>query len=162
MKEKDKISEIYRKQVDELLENQSGHTIHEPLNQGELDEIWNEISTDMDLGEVWNDISSDLDIVMPVDSGSGIILKTIAAVLIILIGMVPVKKAILDSNISQPDILIENKQNEQPAELIIKNKSGDSNIGDQVKGDISPVLKRSLTKREDGNKPALAERIKLI
>ena len=161
MKEKDKISDIYRKQVDELLENQSGRTIPEPLNQGELDEIWNEISTDMDLGEVWNDISSDLDIVMPVDSGSGIILKTVAAVLIILIGMVPVKKAIPDSNISQPDILIENKQNEQPAELIIKNKSVDSNIGDQVKGDISLVLKRSLTEKGDGNKPALAESDKI-
>ena len=98
------------------------------MNQEELDEIWNEISTEMDIGEVWNDISSDLDIVMPVDSGSGIILKTVAAVLIILIGMVPVKKAILDSEIGQPDILIENKQNEQPAEPIIKNKSEDSNV----------------------------------
>ena len=156
MKEKDKISEIYRKQVDELLENQSGYTIPEPLNQGELDEIWNEISTDMDLGEVWNGISSDLDVVMPVDSGSGMMLKTVAAVLIILIGMVPVKKAIQDSNITQPDILIENKQNEQPAELIVKNKSGDPNIGDQVKGDISPVLKGSLTEKGDGNKAALA------
>lgn len=161
LKGTDKISDIYRKQVDELIEHQSGRNIPEPLNQGELDEIWNEISTDMDLGEVWNDISSDLDIVMPVDSGSGIILKTVAAVLIILIGMVPVKKAIPDSKISQPDILIENKQNDQPAEPIIKNKSVDSNIGARAKGDISPALKRSLTEKGDANKPALAESDKI-
>jgi len=161
LKEEDKISDIYRKQVDELLENQSGHTIPEPLNQEELDEIWNEISTEMDLGEVWNGISSDLDIVMPADSGLGIILKTIAAVLIILIGMVPVKKAILDSKIGQPDILIENKQNEPPAEPIIKNESVDSNTGEQAKGYVYPVLKRYLTEKADGNQQALAESDKI-
>jgi hypothetical protein len=153
LKEKDKISDNYRKQVDELLDNQSGQNLIEPLNQEELDEIWEEISSEMDIDKVWNDISSDLDIVMPVDSGSGIFLKTIAAVLIILIGMAPVKKALLDSHISQPDILGENKQNEQPAELIIQNKSGDSNFGEQVKGNILPEIKRSLNTSEDGVKP---------
>jgi hypothetical protein len=155
---KDKISDNYRKQVDELLDNQSGLNLFDPLNQEELDEIWEEISTEMDIGEVWNNISSDLDTVMPVDSGSGIIFKSIAVVLIILIGMIPVKKAILDSGISQPDILIKNKQNEQPAELIAKNKPGDSNKGEQVKGDISPALRSSLDKSEVGNKPTPAER----
>jgi hypothetical protein len=128
------------------------------LNQEELDEIWEEISTEMDIGEVWNNISSDLDVVMPVDSGSGIIVKSIAAVLIILIGMIPVKKAILNSGISQPDVLIENKQNEQPAELITKNKPGDFNKEEQGKGDISPALRSSFDKSEDGNKPIPAER----
>jgi hypothetical protein len=156
LKRKDKISDTYRKQVYELLDNQSDLNLSKPLNQEELDEIWEEISTEMDIGEVWNDISSDLDIVMPVDSGSGIIVKSIAVVLIILIGMIPVKKAILDSGISQPDILIENKQNEQSAELITKNKLGDSNIGEQAKGDISPALRSSLDKSEDGNKPTPA------
>ncbi len=148
MKEKDKISDNYRKQVDELLDNQSGTDLVKPLNQEELDEIWEEISTEMDIGEVWNDISSDLDIVMPVDSGSGIIVKSIAAVLIILIGMIPVKISMLDSGFSQPDISIENKQNEQSAELIIKNKTGDPNIGDQVKGDISPAASGSSSDKD--------------
>jgi hypothetical protein len=155
---KDKISDNYSKQVDELLDNQSGLNLFDPLNQEELDEIWKEISTEMDIGEVWNNISSDLDTVMPVDSGSGIIFKSIAVVLIILIGMIPVKKAILDSGISQPDILTENKQNEQPAELVAKNKPGDSSKGEQVKGDILSALRSSLDKSEVGNKPTPAER----
>jgi hypothetical protein len=160
LKEKDKISDNYRKQVDEILDNQTNLNLFNPLNQEELVEIWEEISTEMDIGEVWNNISSDLDIVMPVDSDSGIIVKSIAVVLIILIGMIPVKKAILDSGINQQDILIETKQNERSAELISKNKSGDYNTGEQVKGDISPALRSSLDKSEDGSKPAPAERNK--
>jgi hypothetical protein len=158
LNEKDKISDNYRKQVDELLNNQSDLNLFNPLNKEKLDEIWEEISTEMDIDEVWKDISSDLDTVMSVDSDSGIIVKSIAVVLIILIGMIPVKKAIWDSGISQPDILTENKQNEQSAELIAKNKPGDSNKGEQVKGDISPVLRSSLDKSEVGNKPTPAER----
>jgi hypothetical protein len=112
----------------------------------------------MDIDEVWNDISSDLDVIMPVDSGSGIIVKSIALVLIILIGLIPAKKAILDSGINQPDILIGNKQKEQSTELTTKNKHWDSNIGKQVKGDISQALRNSFDNSEDGIKPALAER----
>jgi hypothetical protein len=156
LKTKDKISDNYRKQVDELIDNQCGPDLFNPLNQEELDEIWEGISTEMDIGEVWNDISSDLDIIMPVDSGAGVFVKSIAAILIILIGLIPVKIAILDSDISHQDILIEKKQNEQSTELIIKNIDGDSNAGKQVKSDISPVSRSSSDKIEDGNKPTLA------
>ncbi len=158
MKEKDKISDRFREQVDELLDNQSDNSLFKPLNQGELDEIWNEISTDMDLGEVWNGISSDLDIVMPVNSVSGIIYKSIVAVLIILLGMVPVKKTILDSHTEHSDNLIENIQNGQSPELIVKNKSEDSNVPEQAKGDLSATLKGSLNRSEDDNKLISAER----
>jgi hypothetical protein len=157
LKAKDKISEDYRKQVDELIDNQSDLDLFNPLNQEELDEIWEEISTEMDIGEVWNDISSDLDIVMPVDSGSGKIIKSIAAILIILIGMIPVKKAILDSLNDQTDKFTEIKQYDQSAELIIKNKSVNINIGEKVKRDISPVLMKSLNKDGAGNKSNLLE-----
>jgi hypothetical protein len=155
---KDKISDNYLKQVDELLDNQSDIDLFNPLNQEELNEIWEVISNEMDIDEVWNDISSDLDVIMPVDSGSGIIVKSIALVLIILIGLIPAKKAILDSGINQPDILIGNKQKEQSTELTTKNKHWDSNIGKQVKGDISQALRNSFDNSEDGIKPALAER----
>lgn len=160
MKAKDKISDKYRKQVDELLDDQSDISLFRSLDQKELDEIWEEISTDLDIGEVWNEISSDLDIVMPVDTNSGIFVKSIAAVLIILIGMVPVKKEILDSRIDQPDILVENRQNEQSKEVIVKNKSGDPNIGEQAKMtiDISPALKRSLNTGEYVNNPKPVDR----
>jgi hypothetical protein len=155
---KDKISDNYRKQVDELLDNQSDLNLIDPLNQEELDKIWEEISTEMDIGQVWNNISSDLDTLMPVDSGSGIIVKSIAAVLIILFGMIPVKKAILNSGVGQPDIIIENMQNKQSAKLITKNIPGDSDSEIQVKGDISPALRSSLDISEDGNKPTLTKR----
>ena len=158
MKEKDNISDRFREQVDELLDNQSDNSLFKPLNQGELDEIWNEISTDMDLGEVWNGISSDLDIVMPVNSVSGIIYKSIAAVLIILLGMVPVKKTILDSHTEHSDNLIENIQNGQSPELIVKNKSEDSNVPERAKGDLSATLTGSLNRSEDDNKLISAER----
>ena len=150
MDRKDKISDSYREQVNELLDNQWDLDPINPLNQEELDEIWDEISTEMDIVEVWNDISSDLDIVMPVDSGSGIIFRSIAVILIILIGMIPVKKAILDSVISQPDILIDTQQNDQSAELTVKNQRGDYNKGEQVKEDISPTLRSSFDNIEEG------------
>jgi hypothetical protein len=160
LKAKDNISDNYRKQVDDLLDNQSDPGLFRTLDQEEIDEIWNEISTEMDLGEVWKEISSDLDIVMPVETNSGLFAKSIAAALIILIGMVPVKKTILDSHINQPENLIETRQNEQSAEMMIKNKSGDSKIAEQAKMtiDILPALKRSLNKSEYGNNRIPLER----
>ena len=152
MKVKDRISDNYRKQVDEILDNQSDLNLFDPLSQEETDEIWEEVSVKMDIDEVWTYISSDLEIVMPSHSGSGIILKSVAAFLIILIGMIPVKKAILESGINQPDILIENELNEQSAELVIKNKRVNPNTGVQVKGVISPALKSSLDKSENDSR----------
>jgi hypothetical protein len=155
---KDKISDNYRKQVDELLDSQSDPNLFDQLNQEELDTVWEEISTEMDIGEVWNEISSDLDIIMPVDSGPGIIFKSFAAVLIILIGMIPVKKVIMSPGISHSDILIETRQNKQSADLIIENNYMNSVIEEQVKGDISSALKSSLDKSKDNNKRNPAER----
>ncbi len=158
MKVKDKISDKFREQIDELLNNQSDNILFKPLDQEELDVIWEEISAEIDIGEVWNSVSSNLDIVMPVDSGSGIFTKSIAAVLIILISMIPVKKAFMDSHIDQPDNLVENRQNAQPAELIINNKPVDSNISQQKKEDGSPALRSSFDKSKDNNMVTLTER----
>jgi len=63
---KDKISDIYRAQVDELLDNQSDLDLYEPLDPDEMNEIWVEISSGIDITETWSKISSDLDILMPV------------------------------------------------------------------------------------------------
>jgi hypothetical protein len=128
------------------------------LNQEELDEIWEKISNEMDIDEVWNGISSDLDIVMPVNSGSGRFVKYVAAVLIIIIGLITVRIAFLDSGINRKDILTENKQNQQSTKLTMKSKPGDSHTGEQMKGNIPPALKRSLDKNSDINKTTLPER----
>ncbi len=158
MKVKDKISDNYRKQVDDILTSQSNPEPFDPLAQEEQDEIWEGISTELDLGEVWNGISSNLDTVMPVDSGSGFIVKSITIVLIILLGMIPVKKILLDSGITQPGISNETRPNQQSTDLIIKNKSGDSRTGEQAKEDISAASRSSLDKIEDGSKPIPTER----
>jgi hypothetical protein len=160
VKGEDNISEKYRKQVDKILDSQSDHNSFNPLSQEELDEIWEKLSVEMDIDEVWNEISSDLDIAMPVDphSGSGIIFKSFAAVLIILIGMIPVNKKILDSGISRMDILFENKQNEQSPELIATHKSLDTNTGEQPKDGITEESGISLDKSEDIIKLTSAER----
>jgi hypothetical protein len=151
VKGEDNIADKYRKQVDKILDSQSDKNSFSPLSQEELDEIWEELYVEMDIDEVWNEISSDLDIVMPLDShsGSGIIVKSFATILIILIGMIPVRKATLDSVFSQPDILIENRQNGQSADLISVNKSLDTNSAEQLKGGISPVIRIYLDKSKD-------------
>jgi len=149
------ISDTYRNQVDALLENQPDLDLFDSLNQEDLDKIWKEISVEMDIDEVWNGISSDLDSVMPLDSGSGMILKSIATFLIILVGMIPVKKAIPDSGISQLDILNETRQNEQSSQLFMENSPDDTNSGEQVNGNIIPALRSSSFNREGDIKTIL-------
>jgi hypothetical protein len=158
LKDEDKISDLYRKKADELLGNQSDHLLFKSLKDGELDEIWEEISTELDLVEVWNDIASDLDIVMPADSGSGKTVKIIAAVLIIISCLVPVKNIITERQNHQPDKISEIKVNNQSEELIIQNKSGNKNSGEVVKEGISSDLKSTLNKKEYGQSPDIAER----
>jgi hypothetical protein len=152
LKVRDKISDNYRKQIDAILDNQSDHNSYNSLSQEESDEIWEEISVEMDIDEVWNSISSDLDNIIPSDSVSGIFVKSIAAFLIILIGMIPVKKLIPDPVITQPDILVETKQNGQSTELIPINKPGDSNTGEQLRVDIRPSVVSSSTGSEESNR----------
>ena len=160
MNKRDKISDNYRKRVDGLLQNQSDLDLFNPLNQAELDEIWEEISTEMDIDEIWKNISSELDIARPVDSGFDLIIRILAAVLIILLGLIPVKKTMLDPGISQTDISSETRHNEQSAASGIKNKGEDSSTGEQKKGDISPALRSSLDKSGDAHKliPAAGNR----
>jgi hypothetical protein len=150
LKAKDKIAENYRKQVDNLLDNQSVTNLSGPLDQAEIEEIWREIATEMDIGEVWEHISSDLDIVMPVDINYGIFVKSIAAALIILIGFVPVNKTISDSPVHKHGILIENTQNAQPEELIGKKLSGDNKINEKDKGSLilTSVIKNAKSKND--------------
>jgi hypothetical protein len=160
LKVEDKISALYRKQVDELLENQDGLYYYGSLDQEELDKIWEEISGEIDIEEIWNKISSDLDIVMPVDSGSGMILKFFAAVLIVLTALIPVKKILTDRQNNQLEKIIEIEKNNRLEELIIPNNSGSRNYEAVVKKAISPALKSPLNKKEYDDRPGMSERNK--
>ncbi len=139
MKDRDNISDIYRKQVDELLEDQVNLNPDDPLKQEELDEIWNEVSVELDISEVWNGISSGLDRVMPVDQGSGFIFKSIVLVLILFIGTVLVRVAFLDSGAPESGVQMKDQRNERPTGVIIKSIQGDPLPGNRVRQDIPPA-----------------------
>lgn len=134
LKDKDKICEDYRKQVEEFLDNQSESELIQSLNQKELDEIWEEISSEFDIGDVWTRISSDLDHFMPVGDGWGIFAKSIAAAIIILISLVPVDKPVNDFLADQPVGLSVNVKTEISVEQVLKNQSTVSGKIEEKKG----------------------------
>lgn len=145
MNKGDKISDNYSKQVGEFLVNQSDPDLVDPLNEVEMDEIWEKISTEMDIDDVWKNISSELDIIRPVDLGYDLATKALAIVLIILVGLVPARKAIIDKGISsKTNVSIENSHNEQSAASSIKNKGGNYSTREQQKKDISPAERSSI------------------
>jgi hypothetical protein len=152
VKERDNITDKYCQQIDGLLDNQLSNYPFNSLIQEEMEEIWEGISTELDIGEAWGNISADLDIIMPVDSDSGIIIKSVAAALIILIGLIPVNKIIPYSFFTREDIIIDNTQLEKPYGTIIKNSPLNYNLGQQVKDDKSPALTGSSVKGEYNNK----------
>ncbi|MBN1132174.1 MAG: hypothetical protein JXA39_03795 [Bacteroidales bacterium] len=122
MAAKNNIAEVYHKRVDEFLDNQSSLNLSDPLSQGEQDEIWEEISSEMDIGEIWNSISSNLDRLMPLSPDYGFIFKSFAVVLIFALALIPVKKEILNSGIVQEVFLNHHEQVENTSESIIYNK----------------------------------------
>lgn len=102
-----KIIDIYRKQVDNLIDNLSGYGMSGNLDQEEIDDLWEDISSDLDIDEVWTGISSDLDSLMPEDRTPGLILKSFLIGLIILIGFIPVVKKPPDPAAAEPLISTE-------------------------------------------------------
>lgn len=125
-RKKDKISDEYRKHVDELIDSKPASNLAESLDQIEQNWIWEEVSTEIEINEVWKNISSDLDHLMPLYPGSTFILKTLAIVLVILSGMVPVQKSLLISNTSHPDVFNETELNDQVIVSGINDKYYDS------------------------------------
>jgi hypothetical protein len=143
LKEKANISDIYRRQVDDLIDRLPDAGFIAPLDQQELDGIWEEISIEMEIDEIWNDISSDLDDLMPPHADFGIFLKSLAIALIILIGMFPVKKALMEQDDNKTENLIKAERNEQISGLNLKNNAVKSNMEEKVKRDITPVFENS-------------------
>lgn len=104
LRKKDKISDEYRKNIDALINDQSSFNPAESLDQFEENGMWEEISTEIEINEVWRNISSGLDNLAPFYPVNGLIVKSVAIVLIILSGTVPVQKSLLISNTSYPDL----------------------------------------------------------
>jgi hypothetical protein len=148
LKNKDKIPDVYRDQIDKFLDHQSTLNHFNTLNNAELDEIWEEISSEMDIDDVWNGISSDLGTLMPVHYGSGIIIRSIAALIIILVGMIPVKKETIYPLNSQTGVLFKNERFVHSEKKIVKNKIGNTTKGEQKKY-ISPAIIRAPDKNKD-------------
>lgn len=94
MKEKDKITGAYREQVDRFIHDQALTGPSGKIGQEELDEVWEEICSELDLSETWVKISSQLNTIMPVDPGPGLFFKGCAAMLLVLLMLTPVRRAI--------------------------------------------------------------------
>jgi len=157
----DKILDYYRRQVDELIDNQYGPGISNPLNQEELDEMWEGISSELDIDEVWSKITNDLDIVMPANYGSGVIPKVIAFGIVLLISFIPLKRSLPDYGISNEKISRENHQNEQSAGIISVDQIRTSYIYDKESNETPPGFKSLIRNIGNGNKTTSIEKIRV-
>lgn len=144
MKVNQKISNIYRIRVGDFLDERSEFDSVIRLNKAEISEIWEDISTEMDINEVWRGISSGLDIVMPEDRSSGIILRSIAAVLVILLGLVPVLKN-EPGEVGNPESESRAQSNHPKniPEGVVATKQVKSNISKLAKENVLPVTRSS-------------------
>ena len=107
MEKDNKIPGENRRKADTIFNNRSGSDQYSFLSQEEIDQMWKEISSDLEIEELWVRISDDLDVVMPERYRYSIILKSIAALIIILIGLVPVlRKAVNEIDESHSGIEI--------------------------------------------------------
>jgi len=104
MKIKDKISEKYLEEVNRLSNGHPDSPGVASLQQEEMDKIWKEISDELDIEEIWSKISSDLDVITPPDHNRRILFKGCAILLLLVAGLIPVKKAIPDTGFSRPEI----------------------------------------------------------
>ena len=126
MEKDNKIPGENSRKADSIFNNRSGSDQYSFLSQEEIDQMWKEISSDLEIEELWGRISDDLDVVMPVRYGYSIILKSIAALIIILIGLVPVlRKAVNEIDESHPGIADMIYQSEQvPVMNLIDSEDG--------------------------------------
>lgn len=137
MKDKDKISDIFKRRIDEIIDNQSYNKPVRPTERHDIDESWEKISFELDIDEVWTGVSHHLNKIMPADSGSGIILKFVASVLIILTGICPVKKDPPYSRIVYSNISVLDQKYENADDSSSENLSADRVADEKSKKGIS-------------------------
>lgn len=125
MKDKDKISDIIRIRIDEIIDNQSDNKPVSPAERDDIDESWEKISFELDIDEVWTRISHHLNEIMPSDPGSGIIPKLVATILIILTGISPVTKDPPDSGNVYSNTSARDQQYKKADDLSSGNLSAD-------------------------------------
>jgi hypothetical protein len=138
---KDKISDKYREEVEKLLGDKYSFDPSVPLSREEQDEIWEEISDQLDIDAVWRSILSDLDSIMPAENSSGILIKSVAAIFIILIGLIPVKKTSLISGSDFAANSIETGLDDQAEQEETEDKTLNYYAEEPLGGDISPEMK---------------------
>jgi hypothetical protein len=150
VKGKNKITANYREQVDRFIDNQPGVGLPGSSMPKEMDEIWEEISIELDISDVWNKISSDLDIVTPPDPGPGIFFKACGIALIIMAGLILVRKAIPYLDLKKQEILTRESLNDQSSEPYnIENESAVSGTEKKVKRNIQQSIRSPAVKSND-------------
>jgi hypothetical protein len=92
LKNRDIISENYRKQVESHLDDLANGIIPDMNSEKDIEETWSEITDGLDIDDVWKNISADLDYIMPVRDYYSYLIKLIAAVIVILSGLISVNK----------------------------------------------------------------------
>jgi hypothetical protein len=149
LKDRDKISYYYHRQVEDILDNQSDLKFFDPLNREELEEIWEDMSVRMDIDEVWSSISSDLDQVMPVSAGTGIIVKSVAIFIVVLTAIIPARKEIIESGNVIQDVLIVNNTGKAASGPDLFDKGQSTSAENRLTGVISPSLESTSTRCPD-------------
>lgn len=139
MKQKDNIEARYRDHVARLAEGRPGSGYHETLLPEEIDEIWEEVSSELDIGDAWLHISSGLDRTMPPLHGPGFIPKFSAALLLIFSVLIYVEKTTPETNANCQETSAIIADTENSDNLFTGNYS-DETTGE---GDSNPFVQKS-------------------
>ncbi len=147
VKEKDKIEAIYREHVTRFIKGRQEAGSRGSLLPEELDEIWEEVSSELDIGDAWLQISSGLDKTLPPHHGPGLFQKYCAAVILILSVLIYVEKTIPEPDAICQETSTELKVKEQPKDLVTGRYS------DELTGDYDsyPVVQPPASAYESGH-----------
>lgn len=160
MKEKDKIEAKYHEHVGRFIMGRHEAGSRVDLLPEDLDEIWEEVRSELDIGDVWLQISSGLDKIVPPLHGPGLFQKCCAAVILILSVLIYVEKTV-----PEPDTTFQ----EMPAELTGLEQPENSITGSYcdetiVEYDLQPFVQPSASAYNTGrtgNEGRSAQRKKL-
>ncbi len=140
MAPRDHISEDYRNRIDAILDQRSYLPFSDPLSREEQDSLWEEITTDLDIRDVWNGISTELDSPMPLNSGYNTVLRSVSALLIIGMCLVPVKKEDLNPDKEQLVSISDPPQTENVTGDSLRNTPSRTDSPEKGTGVSEPVI----------------------
>ena len=123
MDRNDEISDNYRHKIRELLESESEKDNLSGLNRSEADELWENISEELDIDEVWERLATGLDSVMPVLPRRRLIRISIPALVMIVLIIITVKDV---------DHFLQPVRYEQETVTVIDGQVAEGNINNKV------------------------------